>query len=115
MKKVYKVYNPSLEMRKRASPTSEMGEPDFWNGRAWFGKRASPIWETGEPDFHMDFLHVFFTRGLRGLHREHVAELVLACVAESFFCQRDDTEFKHDVACCTRDGTAHVNREKYLR
>ena len=45
---------------------------------------------------------------------EHVAALVLACVAESFFCQRDDTEFKHDVACCTRDGTAHVNREKYL-
>ena len=63
------------------------------------------------------FLHrgSFHTRIARITRMEHVAALVLACVAESFFCQRDDTEFKHDVACCTRDGTAHVNREKYLR
>ena len=25
-----------------------------------------------------------------------------------FFCQRDGTEFKHEVACCTRDGTAQT-------
>ena len=64
MKKAYKVY-PSLEMRKRASPTFETGEPDFWNGRAWFGKRVSLIstWI-----FHM----FFYTRITRMERMEHV-------------------------------------------